>query len=116
MCLLIEMCVCTVMSVTLLTHGLPAKTVYNRLRSKYSVKERETGVWLKPEIERYAGKSEEMLQPNAGTQHMMARALAGTPQLSDVNLPGLRQSKSRATTSKKGLAFPLVVPKLHGMP
>ena len=38
------------------------ETVYSRIRSKYTAKERETGVWLKPEIERYAGKSQEILR------------------------------------------------------
>ena len=80
------------------------QSVYNRLRSKYSAQERATGVWLKPEIERYAGKSEEILRPNASTQHMMARSLAGTPQLSDVNLPGL-SSRKKSRAGKHGMVL-----------
>jgi len=44
------------------------ETVYNRLRAKYTVKERDTGMWIKPEIERFAGKGKEILRPSAGTQ------------------------------------------------
>jgi hypothetical protein len=89
------------------------KTVYNRLRSKYSAQERATGVWLKPEIERFAGKSEEILRPNASTQHMMARSLAGTPQLSDVNLHGL-SSRKKSRAGKHGImSLPLYCIIVH---
>ena len=55
------------------------ETVYNRLRAKYTVKERDTGVWIKPEIERFAGKGGEVLQPSTGTEvwrHDVMRARA----------------------------------------
>jgi hypothetical protein len=75
--------------------------VYNRLRTKYSVKERDTGIWLKPEIERFAGKSKEIVEPNAGTVYRMASSLSSIPHLNDVNLPGLHSSRSSTGRAAK---------------